>query len=230
MSIAQRGLDVENRNKELHDLDQSTSSPLPFPPSPADPTPSCTKSWAKPSFRVLLTAGGHFCPDCQELRLWRGMPRRIGTVEIKLECWRERKAELGARRGLGLGNGDASSPSAACFPFLPNLMRVALALGAATRLALSSKTHTNSPKTSPVSNGLPRFHLVLLVLAGCKLHLQAKQKPSILSAAQTQLRSCAIPFFIPLLFCWLRNSFMHNGSSDMWAGRPSPAAFDLRCL
>ena len=105
----QRG-DIENRIKELHDLEIDRTS--------------CTSFWAN-QFRVLLTAAAYVL--MQELRL-----RAAGTACARAQvCMlRERLLKLGARVLLSVRRVVVHLP--ASFPFLPAFRRVALALGAAT--------------------------------------------------------------------------------------------------
>jgi hypothetical protein len=105
----QRG-DVENRIKELHDLDIDRTS--------------CTSFWAN-QFRVLLTAAAYVL--MQELRL-----RAAGTAcaRAQVGMLRERLLKLGARVLVSVRRVVVHLP--ASFPFLPTFRRVALALGAAT--------------------------------------------------------------------------------------------------
>jgi hypothetical protein len=105
----QRG-DIENRIKELHDLEIDRTS--------------CTSFWAN-QFRVLLTAAAYVL--MQELRL-----RAAGTACARAQvCMlRERLLKLGARVLVSVRRVVVHLP--ASFPFLPTFHRVALALGAAT--------------------------------------------------------------------------------------------------
>jgi hypothetical protein len=105
----QRG-DVENRIKELHDLDIDRTS--------------CTSFWAN-QFRVLLTAAAYVL--MQELRL-----RAAGTAcaRAQVGMLRERLLKLGARVLVSVRRVVVHLP--ASFPFLPAFRQVALALGAAT--------------------------------------------------------------------------------------------------
>src|SRR5271167_4955050 len=105
----QRG-DVENRIKELHDLEIDRTS--------------CSSFWAN-QFRVLLTAAAYVL--MQELRL-----RAAGTACVRAQvCMlRERLLKLGARVLVSVRRVVVHLP--ASFPFLPAFRRVALALGAAT--------------------------------------------------------------------------------------------------
>src|SRR3984893_10293400 len=105
----QRG-DIENRIKELHDLEIDRTS--------------CTSFWAN-QFRVLLTAAAYVL--MQELRL-----RAAGTAcaRAQVGMLRERLLKLGARVFVSGTTSVAHMP--ASFPFLPTFHRVALALGAAT--------------------------------------------------------------------------------------------------
>jgi len=105
----QRG-DIENRIKELHDLEIDRTS--------------CTSFWAN-QFRVLLTAAAYVF--MQELRL-----RAAGTAcaRAQVGMLRERLLKLGARVLVSVRRVVVHLP--ASFPFLPTFYRVALALGAAT--------------------------------------------------------------------------------------------------
>jgi hypothetical protein len=105
----QRG-DIENRIKELHDLEIGRTS--------------CTSFWAN-QFRVLLTAAAYVL--LQELRL-----RAAGTAcaRAQVGMLRERLLKLGARVLVSVRRVVVHLP--ASFPFLPTFHRVALALGAAT--------------------------------------------------------------------------------------------------
>ena len=105
----QRG-DIENRIKELHELDIDRTS--------------CSSFWAN-QFRVLLTAAAYVL--MQELRL-----RAAGTAcaRAQVGTLRERLLKLGARVLVSVRRVVVHLP--ASFPFLPAFRRVALALGAAT--------------------------------------------------------------------------------------------------
>ena len=105
----QRG-DIENRIKELHDLEIDRTS--------------CTSFWAN-QFRVLLTAAAYVL--MQELRL-----RAAGTAcaRAQVGMLRERLLKLGARVLVSVRRVVVHLP--ASFPFLPAFRFVALALGAAT--------------------------------------------------------------------------------------------------
>jgi hypothetical protein len=100
---------IENRIKELHDLDIDRTS--------------CTSFWAN-QFRVLLTAAAYVL--MQELRL------RAGTACARAQVCilRERLLKLGARVWVSVRRIVVHLP--ASFPFLPAFRRVSLALGAAT--------------------------------------------------------------------------------------------------
>jgi hypothetical protein len=102
--------DIENRLKELHDLEIDRTS--------------CTSFWAN-QFRVLLTAAAYVL--MQELRL-----QAAGTACARAQvCMlRERLLKLGARVLVSVRRVVVHLP--ATFPFLPAFRRVALALGAAT--------------------------------------------------------------------------------------------------
>jgi len=103
----QRG-DIENRIKELHELQIDRTS--------------CSDFWAN-QFRVLLTAAAYVL--MQELRL-----RAAGTDCARAQVWtlRERLLKLGARVLVSVRRVVVHLP--ASFPFLPAFRRVALALGA----------------------------------------------------------------------------------------------------
>ena len=103
----QRG-EIENRIKELHDLQIDRTS--------------CSDFWAN-QFRVLLTAAAYVL--MQELRL-----RAIGTSCARAQVWmlRERLLKLGARVLVSVRRVVVHLP--ASFPFLPTFRRVALALDA----------------------------------------------------------------------------------------------------
>ena len=103
----QRG-DIENRIKELHELQIDRTS--------------CSDFWAN-QFRVLLTAPAYVL--LQELRL-----RAAGTDCARAQVWtlRERLLKLGARVLVSVRRVVVHLP--ASFPFLPTFRRVALALGA----------------------------------------------------------------------------------------------------
>src|SRR6266852_2668807 len=105
----QRG-DIENRIKELHDLEIDRTS--------------CTSFWAN-QFRVLLTAAAYVL--MQELRL-RAADTACAHAQVGM--LRERLLKLGARVLLSVRRVVVHVP--ASFPFLPAFHRVALALGAAT--------------------------------------------------------------------------------------------------
>ncbi|HEX2714260.1 MAG TPA: IS1380 family transposase [Candidatus Acidoferrales bacterium] len=103
----QRG-DIENRIKELHDLEIDRTS--------------CTSFWAN-QFRVLLTAAAYVL--MQELRL-----RAAGTACARAQvCMlRERLLKLGARLLVSVRRIVVHLP--ASFPFLPAFRHVALSLSA----------------------------------------------------------------------------------------------------
>jgi len=103
----QRG-DIENRIKELHELQIDRTS--------------CSHFWAN-QFRVLLTAAAYVL--MQELRL-----RAAGTNCARAQVWmlRERLLKLGARVLVSVRRVVVHLP--ACFPFLPAFRQVALAFGA----------------------------------------------------------------------------------------------------
>jgi hypothetical protein len=102
--------DIENRIKELHDLEIDRTS--------------CTSFWAN-QFRVLLTAAAYVL--MQELRL-----RAAGTAcaRAQVGMLRERLLKLGARVLVSVRRVVVHLPDS--FPFLPAFRTVALALGAAT--------------------------------------------------------------------------------------------------
>jgi len=103
----QRG-EIENRIKELHDLQIDRTS--------------CSAFWAN-QFRVLLTAAAYVL--MQELRL-----RAAGTRCARAQVWmlRERLLKLGARVVASVRRMVVHLP--ASFPFLTTFRKVALALGA----------------------------------------------------------------------------------------------------
>jgi hypothetical protein len=105
----QRG-DIENRIKELHDLQIDRTS--------------CSDFWAN-QFRVLLTAAAYVL--MQELRL-----RAAHTSCARAQVWtiRERLLKLGARVMGSVRRVVVHLP--ASFPFLSTFRQVALALGAST--------------------------------------------------------------------------------------------------
>ena len=105
----QRG-DIENRIKELHELHIGRTS--------------CSRFWAN-QFRVLLTAAAYVL--MQELRL-----RAAGTHCARAQVWtlRERFLKLGARVVVSARRMVLHLP--ACFPFLADFRKVAMALGAST--------------------------------------------------------------------------------------------------
>ncbi|HXJ95613.1 MAG TPA: IS1380 family transposase [Terriglobia bacterium] len=104
----QRG-DIENRIKELHELQIGRTS--------------CSDFWAN-QFRVLLTAAAYVL--MQELRLCAAH-----TSCARAQVWmlRERLLKLGARVLVSVRRVVVHLP--ASFPFLPAFRQVALALGAA---------------------------------------------------------------------------------------------------
>ena len=106
----QRG-DIENRLKELHELEIDRTS--------------CTSFWAN-QFRVLHSTAAAYIL-MQELRL-----RAAGTAcaRAQVGTLRERLLKLGARVLVSVRRVVVHLP--ASFPFLPAFRRVALALGAAT--------------------------------------------------------------------------------------------------
>jgi hypothetical protein len=103
----QRG-DIENRLKELHDLEIDRTS--------------CTSFWAN-QFRVLLTAGAYVL--MQELRL-----RATGTAcaRAQVSILRQRLLKLGARVMVSVRRIVIHLP--ASFPFLPAFRQVAFHLNA----------------------------------------------------------------------------------------------------
>ena len=105
----QRG-DIENRIKELHELHIGRTS--------------CSRFWAN-QFRVSLTAAAYVL--MQELRL-----RAAGTHCARAQVWtlRERLLKLGARVVVSARRIVLHLP--ACFPFLADFRKVAMALGAST--------------------------------------------------------------------------------------------------
>jgi hypothetical protein len=102
----QRG-DIENRIKELHDLEIDRTS--------------CTSFWAN-QFRVLLTAAAYVL--MQEVRL-----RAAGTAcaRAQVQTLRERLLKLGARVMVSVRRLVIHLP--ASFPFLPAFRQVAFRLG-----------------------------------------------------------------------------------------------------
>jgi hypothetical protein len=105
----QRG-DIENRIKELHDLQIDRTS--------------CSDFWAN-QFRVLLTAAAYVL--MQELRL-----KAAHTSCARAQVWtiRERLLKLGARVMGSVRRVVVHLPES--FPFLSTFRQVALALGAST--------------------------------------------------------------------------------------------------
>jgi len=103
----QRG-DIENRIKELHDLEIDRTS--------------CTSFWAN-QFRVLLTAAAYVL--LQELRL-----RAAGTACARAQVLtlRERLLKLGARVMVSVRRWVIHLPTS--FPFLPAFRLIACRLGA----------------------------------------------------------------------------------------------------
>jgi hypothetical protein len=103
----QRG-EIENRIKELHDLQIDRTS--------------CSDFWAN-QLRVLLTAAAYVL--MQELRL-----KAAHTSCARAQVWtlRERLLKLGARVLVSVRRVVVHLP--ASFPFLPTFRQVALALGA----------------------------------------------------------------------------------------------------
>src|ERR1700736_2815163 len=100
--------DIENRIKELHDLD-------------IDPT-SCTSFWAN-QFRVLLTAAAYVL--MQELRL---RAARTACARAQVLTLRERLLKLGARVMVSARRWVIHLPTS--FPFLPAFRLIACRLGA----------------------------------------------------------------------------------------------------
>jgi hypothetical protein len=102
--------EIENRIKELHDLQIDRTS--------------CSDFWAN-QLRVLLTAAAYVL--MQELRLGAR-----GTDCARAQVWtlRERLLKLGARVLVSVRRMVVHLPVS--FPFLPTFRRVALALGAST--------------------------------------------------------------------------------------------------
>ena len=100
--------EVENRIKELHDLQIDRTS--------------CSDFWAN-QLRVLLTAAAYVL--MQELRL-----RARGTNCARVQVWtlRERLLKLGARVLVSVRRMVVQLPVS--FPYLPAFRRIALALGA----------------------------------------------------------------------------------------------------
>jgi hypothetical protein len=100
--------EVENRIKELHDLQIDRTS--------------CSDFWAN-QFRVLLTAAAYVL--MQEIRL-----RTRGTVLERAQVWtlRERLLKLGTRVLVSVRRVVLHLP--ASLPYLPAFRRVSLALGA----------------------------------------------------------------------------------------------------
>ena len=103
----QRG-DIENRIKELHELQIGRTS--------------CSDFWAN-QFRVLLTAAAYVL--MQELRLCAAHTR---CARAQVWMLRERLLKLGARVLVSIRRVVVHLP--ASFPFLPTFRRVAWALGA----------------------------------------------------------------------------------------------------
>jgi hypothetical protein len=105
----QRG-EIENRIKELHDLQIDRTS--------------CNDFWAN-QLRVLLTAAAYVL--MQELRL-----KAAHSCCARAQVWtlRERLLKLGARVLVSVRRVVVHLP--ASFPFLPTFRQVALALGASS--------------------------------------------------------------------------------------------------
>ena len=103
----QRG-DIENRIKELHDLEIDRTS--------------CSRFWAN-QFRVLLTAAAYVL--LQELRL-----RAAGTdcARAQVCMLRERLLKLGARVMVSVRRILVHLPVS--FPFQPTFARIAMSFGA----------------------------------------------------------------------------------------------------
>lgn len=100
--------EVENRIKELHDLEIDRTS--------------CSNFWAN-QLRVLLTAAAYVL--MQELRL---RARGTDCARAQVRTLRERLLKLGARVIVSVRRTVVHLPMS--FPFLPAFRRVALALGA----------------------------------------------------------------------------------------------------
>ncbi len=100
--------DIENRIKELHDLEIDRTS--------------CSDFWAN-QLRVLLTAAAYVL--MQELRL---RARGTDCARAQVGALRERLLKLGARVLVSVRRRVVHLPVS--FPFLPTFRRVALALGA----------------------------------------------------------------------------------------------------
>jgi hypothetical protein len=103
----QRG-DVENRMKELHDLEIDRTS--------------CSRFWAN-QFRVLLTAAAYVL--LQELRL---RAARTDCARAQVCMLRERLLKLGARVMVSVRRIIVHLPVS--FPFRPTFGRIAMSLGA----------------------------------------------------------------------------------------------------
>lgn len=105
-----RRAEIENRIKELHDLEIDRTS--------------CSQFWAN-QFRVLLTAAAYVL--MQELRL---QSRHTGCARAQVWMLRERLLKLGAHVVSSVRRVLVHLP--ASFPFLPTFRKVALALGASS--------------------------------------------------------------------------------------------------
>jgi hypothetical protein len=103
----QRG-DIENRIKELHDLEIDRTS--------------CSRFWAN-QFRVLLTAAAYVL--LQELRL---RAARTDCARAQVCMLRERLLKLGARVMVSVRRIVVHLPVS--FPFRPTFSRIAMSLGA----------------------------------------------------------------------------------------------------
>jgi Transposase DDE domain group 1 len=103
----QRG-EIENRIKELHDLQIDRTS--------------CSQFWAN-QFRVLLTAAAYVL--MQELRL---RARHTNCARAQVWMLRERLLKLGAQVVRSVRRVVVHLPTS--FPYLPTFRKVALALGA----------------------------------------------------------------------------------------------------
>src|ERR1700733_13558907 len=130
----QRG-DIENRIKELHDLEIDRTS--------------CSSFWAN-QFRVLLTATAYVL--MQELHL-----RAAGTAcaRAQVGTLRERLLKLGARVLVSVRRVVVPLPTS--FPFLPAFRPVAPPLGAAT--GQSSQLQTQPISAPAAVAALPSVFL-----------------------------------------------------------------------
>jgi hypothetical protein len=102
--------EIENRIKELHDLEIDRTS--------------CSQFWAN-QFRVLLTAAAYVL--MQELRL---QARHTGCARAQVWMLRERLLKLGAHVVGSVRRVIVHLPVS--FPFLPTFRKVALSLGASS--------------------------------------------------------------------------------------------------